>query len=694
MPYRLWATLAFFVIGFVTTSKLARADEPTAADGSIEARSAPEEVVTVRAAPRDPGRTTLRADELRQIPGAFGDPLRAVEALPGMTPVVSGLPFFFVRGSPPGNTGYFVDGVRVPLLHHIGVGPSVIAPALVDRIDVYAGGYPARFGRFAGGIVSAETRRPADHAAGEANVRLFDASAFAETPVADGKGTVLVAGRYSFAGLALGLVAPDVRLRYWDYQARATWELTRDDRIGVFAFGSDDYLGNADSGSSNTKTLFATQFHRVDLRWDHAVGATGQMRTAATLGHDETSTDALKGVRATMARVRTELDVPVNDAVRVHAGSDVMLEHRTLAPGYDAAPERTGRSTYPPRNDLTLGVYADLSWAVAPRVLLVPGMRADVYGSMLSERPPPEDPARRRGASLGIDPRIAARVQANHDVALLATFGLSHQPPAVAAQTPGLSSGSLADGLQTSIQTSLGAEIYLPAGITVAPTLFEHESRGMTDLSATCSDNPRSYPDLDKQVDVAQCAAARVSGRTYGLELLARRSLTKRLTGLVAYTLSRTTRDVPPSDEGLWRMGSPPPTGSIVGAFDRTHVLNIIGAYDLGSGFRVGARFLYYTGRPYSDSLHYVPVPPYNNRRLPDFYRIDLRAEKRWRLGETGHISVVLEGLNATLRKEAISVACDDPNGPALEGRTRLDTCVPYRLGPIAIPSIGVEGAI
>lgn len=43
-------------------------------------------------------------------------PSRRREAMPGVTPVASGVPYFFVRGAPPGNVGYFVDGVRVPLL--------------------------------------------------------------------------------------------------------------------------------------------------------------------------------------------------------------------------------------------------------------------------------------------------------------------------------------------------------------------------------------------------------------------------------------------------------------------------------------------------------------------------------------------------------------------------------------------------
>jgi outer membrane receptor protein involved in Fe transport len=105
--------------------------------------------------------------EVHQLAGAFGDPFRAIEILPGVTPIISGLPFFYVRGAPPGNTGYFLDGVRVPYLYHVAVGPSIVNPAMVERVDLYSGGYPARFGRYAGAIVSAETTAPRDDLHGE-----------------------------------------------------------------------------------------------------------------------------------------------------------------------------------------------------------------------------------------------------------------------------------------------------------------------------------------------------------------------------------------------------------------------------------------------------------------------------------------------------------------------------------------------
>ena len=51
----------------------------------------------------EPNTRTFTRAEVRQLPGAFGDPFRAIEALPGVTPIASGIPFFYVRGAPPGN---------------------------------------------------------------------------------------------------------------------------------------------------------------------------------------------------------------------------------------------------------------------------------------------------------------------------------------------------------------------------------------------------------------------------------------------------------------------------------------------------------------------------------------------------------------------------------------------------------------
>ena len=99
--------------------------------------------VTVRGSRPADSRALGRA-EVREVPGAFGDPFRALDALPGVMPLATGSPYFYVRGAPPGNIGYFIDGVRVPYLFHVLLGPSVVNPAMVSRVELFPGAAPAR----------------------------------------------------------------------------------------------------------------------------------------------------------------------------------------------------------------------------------------------------------------------------------------------------------------------------------------------------------------------------------------------------------------------------------------------------------------------------------------------------------------------------------------------------------------------
>jgi hypothetical protein len=269
---------------------------------------------------------------VRELPGTFGDPFRAIEALPGVTPIISGVPFFFVRGAPPGNVGYFLDGIRVPLLYHIGLGPSVVHPGIVERVDLHPGGYPARFGRFSGGIVAAETTPPRHDFHGEAQVRLIDAGLMLEGPVAGHRGTVLAGGRYSYTGLMLSLLSPEVELEYWDYQLRTSWDVSARDTLTLFSFGAFDYLGEERSDGS-VETLFSTEFHRIDLRWDHHASDDTDVRLAATVGMDRTRGDDDQFfLRDRLTSVRSEIRHRASKQVLFRAGTDLTLDHYDVQP--------------------------------------------------------------------------------------------------------------------------------------------------------------------------------------------------------------------------------------------------------------------------------------------------------------------------------------------------------------------------
>jgi hypothetical protein len=673
--------------------------EPEPPPASKEARApaarpaveAPLELDVLGERPEPSRSASLSRAEVRELPGAFGDPFRAIEALPGVTPIVSGLPFFFIRGAPPGNAGYFLDGVRVPLLFHVGIGPSVVHPALIERVDLYPGGYPARFGRYAGGIVSGETAAPQSELHGEYNLRLFDAGALAEAPFAGQRGAVLLAGRYSYTAALLTVFSPETILQYWDYQARAAYDLSADDTVSVFGFGSYDYLGQ--KTQSETLTLFGTEFHRADLRWDRRLGAAGKLRFALTGGLDRSRAQLDRYVRDRVLGGRVELEQRLSRSALLRAGADLQSDTYDVETGtanFSPAAARVA-SLFPSRTDLALGTRADVVFDAEPRLTVTPGLRIDFYSS--------------DGASaVAIDPRLALRATASQRVALLAAYGVAHQPPSFVIPVPGFQPGGLRGGLQRAIQESFGVETKLGDGVTLTATAFHNAFFQMSDplgvrepeldgcapgaypqgtLGGDRGEQPEGSPDCGDRFEpgtlgpdrsggggqgadsrggrtLAEVFEVRTLGSAYGLELLLKRDLTRDLGGFLAYTLSRSVRSY----------GS----REYVAAFDRTHVLNLALSYHLGRRWRAGSRVMFYTGLPKP------PDPSDASTRLPAFFRLDVRLEKRWQLTRTLWIAGVAEWMNATLSTEAVSTTCT------------LAGCEAETIGPVTIPSLGVEG--
>ena len=96
---------------------------------------------------------------------------------------------------------------------------------------------------------------------------------------------------------------------------------------------------------------------------------------------------------------------------------------------------------------------------------------------------------------------------------------------------------------------------------------------------------------------------------------------------------------------------------------------------DGGSGWRGGTRFSIYSGAPRIAAPPGLPenFRPSDPPRDPPFWRLDFRVEKKWRVLDRGWVSFVIEMANATLNTETI-------NG--------------NEIGPVSIPSLGLEGTL
>jgi TonB family protein len=588
------------------------------------------------------GSVTLTRQDTRALPGSFGDPLRAIEAQPGVVPIVSGLPAFFIRGAPPSNVGFFFDGVEIPLLYHAFFGPSVVHPGFIDAIDFYPGAAPAQYGRFAGPIVAVRSRPLQCQPTGEANLRLIDAGGLIESgPLADshecGSSGARVAGRYSYAGLVLSLLS-DAELDYWDYQAQASYPLGRRDTVSVLAFGGYDLFR---APEASVKSGAELSFHRIDLRWDRRLGTGSTLRVAATFGSDRAAgADSQSSIVTDQSlRLRSELSQRLGARTTLNAGLDARLDRFGLEADRRSLNYLDYRRLFPTRTDTTFGGYVALQLEPARGIHVAPGVRADVYRSQ-------------GVTAVGIDPRVSAQFDVSRSLRLEHSLGMAHQRPNFTAQVPGAQVADLEDGLQSALLWSSGFKLKLPLDLLASATVFRSGYFNALDPIGGGRDFTIDRAALERRATVSAA----------GLELHVSRPVTKRLGGFVSYTLSR-------SEQSSGNQKSP-------SGFDRTHVLQTALSYEIGLGVRVGARAVMYSGVP---ELNLEGSPHFtSSRRGSPFFRLDLRAEKRFRIGERGYWGVIGEVLNATSTREVVRLDCGE-------------VCRERSAGPVVLPSVGLE---
>jgi len=582
-----------------------------------------------------PTRRTLTHDELVNVPGSLNDPIRAVQNLPGLAraPFLGGA--LLVRGSPPQDTGTYLDGHRIPQLYHFLGGPSVINEQLLDRIDFYPGGYGAVYGRNLTGAIDVGTRKgDASGFHGQGALDLIEGVAFLEGPVG-GRTQFAVAARRSHIDVFLPLFIPNnpnqgvtsIVPVYWDYQARIDHRLDDGDELGLLFFGSDDRLKIVQEGGRRTLPLSVNShlgFNRIVANWKRslsdawsftispAVGWTRQSAQTEGVGPGGFANPQSVDITILTGELRGEARWRPRDSLELRAGADLELDRASYTADIQSSlqlrnlgipiTERTRFSRVQPVQ--LWGEYVEARIAAGP-FSLTPGLRFDQIHW-------------RRHARWSIDPRLWARYALSERTALKAYAGLYHQPPNGQQIDDDIGNPDL--GLSWAVQVGGGVEHRFSDVWSVSAEVF-YNRRGsliVTVDPVLRADGTVYNPRFENNG----------IGRAYGLELLIRREITSKLYGWVAYTLSRS--QVLPNPGDQWRSF----------AFDQSHILTIVAGYRPRPQWELSTRFRLVSGNPYApvdyatfdaDSGNFVPTRgEVGDGREPPFVQLDARAQYTW----------------------------------------------------------------
>ncbi|MBI2896057.1 MAG: TonB-dependent receptor [Deltaproteobacteria bacterium] len=607
----------------------------------------PYETVVRAERPREEvARRSLGREELRSVPGTFGDPLRAILNLPGIARAPFALGVLLVRGTGPDDSAVFVDGHEVPAIYHFLGGPSVLNADVLERIDYYPGSFGARFGRAIGGAIDVGTH-PGDATGwhGDAEVDLIDTSLFAEGPLFGF--TVTAAARRSYVDAILPAFLPDsedgasvaVVPVYWDLQLRVDRKLGARNRISFLVFGSDDKLDVASSDPDAARDVELDAhvgFWRAQATWKTEIARGVTSVFSPQIGYDLLTLDAGTGTSVELGfasyRAREDLSFRLSPAVELRAGLDlehlaetvtamvpVLPNYRTLnAPcSHGGGGEADGNREVNDSGDLgdnervdrdltytNLGAWAEAVLEIPGGLKLIPGLRFERYS--YAEVDP-----------FVVDPRLTLRYSLDDKTTFKTALGMYHQP--APPQFLDAEFGNPRLDPERSEQYAAGFERVLAESLTLDVQAF-YSSR--SDLVV-----------LSEDVTIADALERELfsndgEGRSYGLEVLVRHEPTRRLYGWISYTLSRSEMQTSPQ-----RPAKP-------FFFDQTHNLIVVASYRLDGGWELGTRFRLVSGRPETPILgstfdadsggYCAETGQPGDQRGPLFTQLDLRIEKTW----------------------------------------------------------------
>ena len=588
------------------------------------------------------GETTMKREEIARVPGARGDALAAVKNLPGVANTQGFGPNagLVIRGSSPADSRIFVDGFEIPILYHLGGIQSVLPTEMIDDLVYTPGAFGVELGKASAGTIQVTSRRGARELAGFAEVSFINAATMLQGPLGK-RGSFAIAARRSYIDALIPLVVSDDSLsftalpRYYDYQLRADYQLSKHLSASAFLFGSDDVFAvetdqqdpDEPSRFKNTarftRAIAALTYDRPGVYNKLAVSALTQ-REGFELGDDR-----FVRVNPDTLAARNDARIQIVKGVALIAGgeaeyADVGVHVKIPRPPREGDPTEPNL-THDPLIDVDqqqtgerLAGWAAIELQPTAKIKTTAGVRVDNF---------------RDNDIVVAQPRVQSRFKLDKTTSLLAAGGLYTRPP-----------DDNDENLQRSLQperswqSSVGLENKLVKGITLTSTIYYNHR---TDLITAAGERSQAM-----NTDGSNTYTNDGSGRSYGAELLLQ-ARTDKFFGWAAYTYARSERkDNEMAETRLFDS-------------DQTHNLIVLGSYKLGA-WQIGGRFQLTSGTPYtpvvgsvfnSDINNYAAeFGRINSKRNPAQHQLDLRIDrafafKTWKL--SGYLDISNVYMNA-----------------------------------------------
>lgn len=634
------------------------------------------------------------------------DLLRALESLPGITPISDFSSALYVRGGTPDQNLYLIDGAQIYNPEHAFGIFSTFNTDAIKRVMVSKGGFGAEYGdRLSSVIAVTELDGNRKNFEANANISLIAASATVQMPVWS-FGSIAGSFRRTYIDATYSKFIKDIPNYYFDDgNLTGSFQLDDRDNLKLSYFGSEDNLNYQFDKSTPQSPIVEYNWGNsvASAKWDHIFG--NKLLSDLLVSYSGfVSNFGIQNLLPLTER-NTISNYSVEEALRYYLSNETTLRlgggYQKVGVTYDLAASDGAIDLALPTHKFT--AYAVADWQPDPLWDIEGGLRFEQFHS--------------NATFTHLDPRLSVKYRLSQTSSLKLATGIYHQ-------------------YMDSVERLFFSSVWLPAGKYIhnseathfilgydkqIGSSFELETNAYyKDYSNIAIYNqnlnaqavPSYYTANGNPVYASdQNAFLMGNGKSFGLELLLRKS-SGAVTGWVGYALSRTEYVFPGINQG----------NMFIPRQDRTSVVNFVLNGDIGnilsgkwnappretsSSWLLGLNFIFTTGQPITipASVYFVNALPawdnYNagtqnlpnyqlypgpidNYRLPDYIRLDLSITWRKDFGSWS-LAPYLQIFNLGNRKNVwfIEYSSKSTNGEIVQN------VKPIYMLPF-LPSIGV----
>lgn len=631
---------------------------------------------------------TLNAKSIDQLPtlGSRPDIIKAAQQLPGIEAATEASSLMIVRGGNPGENLYLLDNVPLIYVNHLGGFMSVFNSEMINTMDIYKGGFPARFGGKLSSIVDLTTKKgDPSRLKGSLSAGLTDLAFAVEGPgglknssfIVTGRKTLTEALLFAASKLSQEMGGQDYNMAYGfhDINAKYTWAPDAKNSFAFNVYEGDDCMriwkNNEENGDIERNSIGNIWGNLlVSGQWNSAVSS--RLFMANTLSF--TQYRLKNNMKAYLRNSIDTTDFFVKTSSRV---SDLSL-----------------RSDW----KLFVGNAYTLEYGLQGSYLTY---RPNHFTSSFSEASLPDissvldnafylDNKLKLGSwfigSIGL--RLNSFVNSGyHHFAWEPRMNLSF---GIGGSTLNLTAMRVTQNahLMMTPGSIMNNEVWIPADARIKPATSDQASvgwqrsfwQGHVDVEIDAyykllrdlATYREGYSTLLGDSDWRSKVETGGKGKSYGIEMMTRFNF-NRLDGYVGYTWSHTTRQFDQINNGK----------EYVYEYDRPHSVNINVNYQLTERWSLSALWTYQTGLPYTPVIGVQTTPVItpegdvdfeqtniygerNSARMRDYHRLDLAAKFKTKTEKGRKAEWTFSIYNVYCRQNPFYYYYGDPKGDPL----------------------------